>query len=76
VGLLEEAFYGAGWDESKHPRDPGGTETGGQFRAKSGFTIAQLEENLAMHERNLGLAQRRRPSKTAGPRGGVEDVRG
>ncbi len=23
----------SGWDESKHPRDPGGTETGGQFTA-------------------------------------------
>ncbi len=57
----------AGFDEAKHPRDPAGTKTGGQF------TRAQLNEILAMHQRNLGVAERRRPSKTAGPRGGLAD---
>lgn len=36
MGLLEEAFYGAAFDESKHPRAPAGTDTGGQFTSRGG----------------------------------------
>jgi hypothetical protein len=34
VSVLEDVFYGAGWDESQHPRVPGGGTKGGQFAPK------------------------------------------
>lgn len=36
---------------------------------------SQLEDVLAMETTKLGIAERRRPSRTSGPRGGVEDTK-
>ena len=54
-------IVGGAWDESKHPRHPGGTKVGGQFARKE-----WLETSLELARERLGLAQRRRPRDVSG----------
>lgn len=47
MSLLEEAWVGAGFDESKHPRFQGGVPEGGRFRSKfQTETIVPTTESL------------------------------
>jgi len=43
MSVLEDAFYGAGWDESQHPRNPSGTPVGGQFSSKTTVVVGPVE---------------------------------
>lgn len=50
------AEVAAAWDESEHPREPGGTAEGGRFAAKG--TVPQVGlGSAARHERAAGLAE-------------------
>lgn len=48
---MEEAFWGAAWDASKHPREPGGTREGGQFRSL--FHVSPVRHRQEIYEKGL-----------------------
>lgn len=51
MSLLEEAFFGAAWDESQHPRHEAGTEVGGQFRSL--WHVSPVKNRESIREKGL-----------------------
>ena len=44
-----------GFDESKHPRDPKGTGTGGHFKGKGGGSVVDIEERIKKVAKELNF---------------------
>lgn len=53
MSVLEDAFYGSGWDESEHPRWPKSDPHGGQFRPKGGAGAPDEDPIIANRTRRV-----------------------